>query len=73
MDRAGRLLRPYATAEGRWRLPARPEEVEATKKKLARYGLKVAVFRGEARAASRTASSDASAATTTRPRTLPLT
>ncbi len=24
VDRDGRLLRPYATAEGRWRLPRRP-------------------------------------------------
>jgi penicillin-binding protein 1C len=28
VDREGRLLRPYATAEGRWRLPARPDGVD---------------------------------------------
>ncbi len=28
VDRDGRLLRPYATAEGRWRLPARTEGVD---------------------------------------------
>ncbi len=28
VDRDGRLLRPYATAEGRWRLPARPDGVD---------------------------------------------
>ena len=28
VDRNGRLLRPYATAEGRWRLPARTETVD---------------------------------------------
>jgi penicillin-binding protein 1C len=29
VDREGRLLRPFATTEGRWRLPARPDEVDA--------------------------------------------
>jgi len=29
VDREGRLLRPYATSEGRWRLPARPDSVDA--------------------------------------------
>ncbi len=28
LDRDGKLLRPYATAEGRWRLPVRPETVD---------------------------------------------
>jgi len=28
VDREGRLLRPYATAEGRWRLPARVDDVD---------------------------------------------
>jgi penicillin-binding protein 1C len=28
VDRDGRLLRPYATSEGRWRLPARPDGVD---------------------------------------------
>src|SRR5438874_3188911 len=28
VDRNGQLLRPYATAEGRWRLPARSENVD---------------------------------------------
>jgi penicillin-binding protein 1C len=28
VDRDGRLLRPYATAEGRWRLPARADSVD---------------------------------------------
>ena len=28
VDRDGRLLRPYATAEGRWRLPATPDTVD---------------------------------------------
>jgi penicillin-binding protein 1C len=28
VDRDGRLLRPYATAEGRWRLPATPQTVD---------------------------------------------
>jgi penicillin-binding protein 1C len=28
VDREGRLLRPYATAEGRWRLPARADGVD---------------------------------------------
>jgi penicillin-binding protein 1C len=28
VDRDGRLLRPFATAEGRWRLPATPESVD---------------------------------------------
>jgi penicillin-binding protein 1C len=28
LDREGRLLRPFATPEGRWRLPARPEGVD---------------------------------------------
>src|SRR5262249_12418082 len=28
LDREGRLLRPFATSDGRWRLPARVEEVD---------------------------------------------
>jgi penicillin-binding protein 1C len=28
VDRDGRLLRPYATPEGRWRLPAQPDGVD---------------------------------------------
>lgn len=28
VDREGRLLRPYATAQGRWRLPAKAEDVD---------------------------------------------
>jgi len=28
VDRDGRLLRPYATAQGRWRLPARADGVD---------------------------------------------
>ena len=28
LDRSGRLLRAYATTQGRWRLPARPEDVD---------------------------------------------
>src|SRR5262249_18612645 len=28
VDREGRLLRPFATADGRWRLPARPDNVD---------------------------------------------
>src|SRR5260370_5903228 len=28
LDREGRLLRPFATPEGRWRLPARPDGVD---------------------------------------------
>ena len=28
LDRDGKLLRPYATAQGRWRLPVRPETVD---------------------------------------------
>ena len=28
VDRDGRLLRPYATSDGRWRLPARPDGVD---------------------------------------------
>ena len=28
VDREGRLLRPYATSEGRWRLPARADSVD---------------------------------------------
>ena len=28
VDREGRLLRPFATADGRWRLPARADEVD---------------------------------------------
>src|SRR5215470_19138210 len=28
VDRGGRLLRPYATGEGRWRLPARVDNVD---------------------------------------------
>ncbi len=28
VDREGRLLRPFATADGRWRLPARTDEVD---------------------------------------------
>lgn len=28
LDRDGRLLRPFATADGRWRLPARADEVD---------------------------------------------
>jgi penicillin-binding protein 1C len=28
VDRDGRLLRPYATSEGRWRLPARADDVD---------------------------------------------
>jgi penicillin-binding protein 1C len=28
LDREGRLLRPYATREGRWRLPAEPADVD---------------------------------------------
>jgi penicillin-binding protein 1C len=28
LDRSGKLLRAYATTEGRWRLPARPEDVD---------------------------------------------
>ena len=28
VDRDGRLLRPFATVEGRWRLPATPQSVD---------------------------------------------
>lgn len=28
LDRDGRLLRPFATADGRWRLPLRPDQVD---------------------------------------------
>ena len=28
LDREGRLLRPFATADGRWRLPVEPDEVD---------------------------------------------
>ena len=28
LDREGQLLRAYATTEGRWRLPATPEDVD---------------------------------------------
>ena len=28
LDREGRLLRPFATSDGRWRLPARADEVD---------------------------------------------
>ena len=28
VDREGRLLRPFATIEGRWRLPVRPDGID---------------------------------------------
>src|SRR5687767_6844175 len=28
LDREGRLLRPYAISDGRWRLPANPQQVD---------------------------------------------
>src|SRR5215472_14759635 len=28
LDREGRLLQPFATSDGRWRLPAQPDDVD---------------------------------------------